>query len=779
MIVIFSIAGLFSYNSQKLQLMSSLSDKLHNELEHISHNLDESLREVDSIARMSLESHYIQKHFEKLQNDTDRYYLEKELVDYINQLETNYGIVESFALLDNTGQEIIYFNVSNPFAKFKTNSIINSHISQINDTLQVQGVAHLNATTYELNKKGDELELLTLRTFTPEQSLTAPTFSRGQTLFTAVIHYSISNNSQYDENIKTKVSPETTLTITPNTASHSIQSDIDINNISISDDTLGYELNHTLWTIRLALTEEALSKLFRPFQALFTAIVLSVTFVTFVLLKWLIVKQIINPVERLTKQVEQVDSNNLLYIERSRNSDEVSILTNKYIDLITELDDLAKRDSLTGLPNRKRFNQDIDRITERSAKTQTKCAVIYLDLDNFKHVNDKYGHQVGDKLLQVFSERFVEGFVDFEWDRLTISEFEFARLSGDEFAVIVGGLDNLDILTLFTHRIISLFDGGFTIDDTVYDIGVSIGLSVYPHDALSATELVNHADTAMYSSKKEIGRNSYKFYSEDLNREIKRHEKINECIKESIRSNNFYLAYMPIYDTQNGKIVGAEVLLRTTHEELSSYGPAEFIPVSESSGLIKEIDYWVFENALRQLSIWIKQFDFDGTLAINFSSWQLTNTDFVNHLSLLIDKYQIPPQQVEMEITETCFIPGNDKNIGILKSLHKLGVKISLDDFGTGFTAFSQLINYPINTLKIDRIFINAIDTEFTDKQLFDVIVEMAKIYNLDVVAEGVETLSQLDYIQSKGCQKAQGFLLSKPLKEKDFLDSWKKKHRT
>lgn len=375
----------------------------------------------------------------------------------------------------------------------------------------------------------------------------------------------------------------------------------------------------------------------------------------------------------------------------------------------------------------------------------------------------------------MFSERLVDSFVDFEWGNLTISELEFARLSGDEFAIIVGGLDDLDILTEFAHRILSLFEDGFEVDGTQFDIGVSVGISVYPDDANSVTELVNNADSAMYACKNVAGRNHYQFYSKEMDREIKRHTQINEDLKDAIKSNEFYLTYMPVYDIEKGKIKGAEVLIRTSHEALLSCGPADFIPVAESSGLIKHIDYWVFENALQTLSVWIEELNFDGTLAINFSSWQLSNSDFVNVLSGLLTRYKIPAHMIEMEITETCFIPGDEQNIERLKALKQLGVKVSLDDFGTGYTAFSQLINYPIDTLKIDRMFVNAIDSESTDKQLIEVIIEMAKIYDLNIIAEGVETVSQLDYVRNKGCQEVQGFLLSKPLKEDDFIAVWKR----
>ena len=775
MVVIFSIAGVFSYTSQKMQLNSSLSEQLQSELTHISHELNEALRELDSAIRMSLENYYIQKYLIEIYDDTAQYYTEKELTAYINQLKLNHSTIESFALVDINGKELIYFNTSDPFAKYSADTVVTDHLATIQQALDLKGVAHVNASTYKLNDGVEGPEFLVVKTFTPEQSFTVPTFSYGQTLLTAVVRSKIRHYDEFQASVKSRLGPDAQLILRPNSTSYSLGNEEQIKDITLPDYELGFQLIHDLWSIKICLSQIHLNKLYKPFQLLYAVIVLLVTAVTFLLLKWLIVKQIIKPVERLTKKVESVNHDGLVYIERSKSNDEVSILTNKYINLITDLDDLAKRDSLTGLPNRKKFNLDITRIMNNCTETDTKCAVIYFDIDNFKHVNDKYGHHVGDHLFVVFSERLVDSFVDFEWGNLTISELEFARLSGDEFAIIVGGLDDLDILTEFAHRILSLFEDGFEVDGTQFDIGVSVGISVYPDDANSVTELVNNADSAMYACKNVAGRNHYQFYSKEMDREIKRHTQINEDLKDAIKSNGFYLTYMPVYDIEKGKIKGAEVLIRTSHEALLSYGPADFIPVAESSGLIKHIDYWVFENALQTLSVWIEELNFDGTLAINFSSWQLSNSDFVNVLSGLLTRYKIPAHMIEMEITETCFIPGDKQNIERLKALKQLGVKVSLDDFGTGYTAFSQLINYPIDTLKIDRMFVNAIDSESTDKQLIEVIIEMAKIYDLNIIAEGVETVSQLDYVRNKGCQEVQGFLLSKPLKEDDFIAAWKR----
>ncbi len=774
MVVIFSIAGVVSYNSQKYQINSSLSDKLQNEIRHISSDLTDAIRELEHVAHMSVENHWVQQALSNSNDDLELYYLEKQIVEHISQLDVNHGDIVSFTLLDSNATELVYFNTYDPFAMYQPMKVVQAHINNIFSQFDTQNIITVEDTTYMLDMSGDIPEFILVKTFTPEQNPNISTFSKGQSLYTIVIRARVGHYDDFYQDVKSRVSGNVKLAIDSVQASTNISSEQDIEKVSTDNSDLTYQLNSELWNITLCLPEKDLAKLYNPFKLLFVGIVLSVTMLTFLLLRWLIIKQIIKPVEKLTKQVEMAENEGSLYIERSTGSDEVSILTNKYINLISELDDLSKRDSLTGLPNRSRFNLDLARIKEQASKLGNKCAVIYFDLDNFKQVNDKYGHHTGDKLLAVFSERLVESFVDLDWEHISVSEFEFARMSGDEFAIIIGGIDDLDVLSLFTQKVLSLFDNGFFMQGKVYNLGVNIGISVYPDDASTVTEMVNNADAAMYASKKGTTRNRYQFYSKELDDEIKKHAQINESLKESLELGCFYLNYMPIYCSIKGVMKGAEVLLRTNHEKLISYGPADYIPVAESSGLIKDIDYWVIDKALKQLSTWIKQFGYSGTLSINFSSWQLSNVDFVDDLSKLLIKHKIAPERVEMEITETCFAPGDTRSIQMLSALKELGVKIALDDFGTGYTAFSQLINYPVDTLKIDRIFVNAIDTDSKDSQLFDLIVEIARLYDLKVIAEGIETSTQLEYVKSKGGPEVQGFYLSKPINETDFLSAWK-----
>ncbi|GLO62986.1 hypothetical protein MACH09_34940 [Vibrio sp. MACH09] len=515
MIVIFSIAGVFLYFSQKMQLNLSLSGKIQNELSYISNDLNEGLRELDSAIRMSLDSYHIKKHFIEINDDTFQYYMKNEIERYINQLQLNHSMIESFALVDINGEELIYLDMSEPLTKYVADTVVTDHLAAIQLALDVKGVARVNSSTYKLDDGVKDPEFLVVKTFTFEQSYTVSTFSRGQMLLTAVVRSKLKHYDKFQKSIKSKLGLDAQLMLRPNATSHSLSNEEQLEKITLPDHEFGFQLMHDIWFIKICFSEEYLNELYKPFQLLNIIIVLLVTSVTFLLLKWLIVKQVIKPVERLTEQVESVNYDDLIYLERSKSNDEISILNNKYIDLVTELDDLAKRDILTGLPNRKKFNLDITRIMDNCTQKDKKCAVIYFDIDNFKHVNDNYGHHVGDHLLEVFAKRLVESFVDYEWETLIVSEFEFFRLSGDEFAIIVGELDDLDILNEFSHRILSLFEDGFEMDDIQFDIGVSVGISVYPDDAKSVTELVHNADLAMYACKNIAGRNHYQFYSKE------------------------------------------------------------------------------------------------------------------------------------------------------------------------------------------------------------------------------------------------------------------------
>ncbi|WP_375749731.1 putative bifunctional diguanylate cyclase/phosphodiesterase [Vibrio sp. HN007] len=775
MVIIFSTAGFYSYNSQKAELTSSISEQIVYELHNASEKLYTKINEVDFLSKILLGSENINNYIYNYNFDLNRYYLEKQLGDYINQLQFNNSTLISFGIFGPDKKSIFYINNSDPFADLDINEDIKFHVNYIEDNVSRNGIHDLYPVLYKIESTADDGELLTLiRTFSPEIPITSTLFSKSMDLYTAVITVKLNVSREQLDTLLSRLGKVATFEIQPKAATHVLRQQSET--IPLTNNEFGYTLVNDLWNITLSIPDSYLSSLYSPFKVLFSVIVLVVTIVTFVILKLLITRQIIFPVVQLTNKIENTNAQQILHLSRPKNDDEVSILTNKYIDLIQDLDNIARRDPLTGLPNRHQFNTDLNRFIEHCKKYTERCAVIYFDLDNFKTINDKYGHQKGDELLKEFAQQLVESYVDLDWDDMEVSEFEFARISGDEFTITLSGFQDPDVLSIFAKKILSLFDGGFKVHQQTYDMGASIGISVFPDDAVDATSLVKCADLAMYSAKNE-SKNGFKFYSQKLEAEVRKHEVITDHLKEALGKNQFELLYMPIYDCSENRICGAEALLRATSDDLIVYGPAEFIPVAEMSGVIEDIDYWVLDASLKQLANWIEQYDFSGIIAINFSSWQLKNPDFVQQVEKLINKHQVPAKCIELEITETCFVPGESKNLNVLHDLRKLGIKLSLDDFGTGYTAFSQLVDYPVDTLKIDRMFINEISLDRPDSRpIVDIIVEVAKLYDLNVVAEGVETPHQLNYIKNLGCQQAQGYLLSKPISADKFIELWQSK---
>lgn len=428
---------------------------------------------------------------------------------------------------------------------------------------------------------------------------------------------------------------------------------------------------------------------------------------------------------------------------------------------------LAYFDSLTGLPNRWNFQINLERLLRRSSMPQ-RVGLLYIDLDNFKQVNDNYGHKVGDSLLLSFSERLSE--LVRPTDLIATGQLnEVARLAGDEFVVILPELNNSIDAGSVAHRILKLFDDGFELDGITHPVYASIGISIFPDDAISPAVLLQNADAAMYAAKRS-GNNCMQFYTGKIAQAMLERQNIETGLKESLISNQLSLLYMPIFDSQNLDVVAVEVLLRCQHSFLSGIGPDRFIPVAESTGLIKEIDIWVLDKALADFVGFQKDHHYLGKLCVNVSGIELLNEDFPYILEALLEKYAVTPSTVELEITETALIQDNKRVTLVLKQLHHLGVSIALDDFGTGYTAFNQLVHYPADCLKIDRSFVSDL---FSDdearKKMVRIMQNLAKIYNLRVVAEGVETKEQLDYLQKIGCDWIQGYLLSRPLRKDDF----------
>lgn len=415
----------------------------------------------------------------------------------------------------------------------------------------------------------------------------------------------------------------------------------------------------------------------------------------------------------------------------------------------------AYHDLLTKLPNRALLRDRLTLAINHAKRDDEKLAVMFLDLDRFKNINDSLGHMIGDELLQQVSIRLKECIR--EGDTL-------ARFGGDEFTLLLPKLhQGRDDASKLAGKITHILKQPFYVDGHELYVSASIGIALYPHDGTHLDSLIKHADVAMYHVKGQ-GKNGYQFYSNEMNAPYIEKLSLDTGIHKALDNNEFNLVYQPQINLRTGEIVGVEALLRWEHPEHGTISPSEFIPFAEESGLIVDIGYWVFKTACAELSHWRIAGLPDIRMSINVSARQLMETDIVTNIISIIKDYDIPGQAIEIEITEHAIMDDMDSIIRKLKQLNSYGIAIAIDDFGTGYSSLSYLHKLPIQTLKIDRTFLKESRINKGDNTIINTIVAMAKGLNLNVIAEGVETQTQLDYLREIECCEAQGFLFGKPL---------------
>ncbi|MGX9462220.1 EAL domain-containing protein [Shewanella sp. A14] len=420
---------------------------------------------------------------------------------------------------------------------------------------------------------------------------------------------------------------------------------------------------------------------------------------------------------------------------------------------------LANFDPLTGLPNRTLFQDRLNQAVTKAHRAESIVALLFLDLDRFKHINDSMGHHVGDLLLKAVAHRLQNAIRDGD---------TVARLGGDEFTIILEGVAKTKAATIIAEKVLHAFQTPFLLDDKVLTISPSIGISLYPEDAQDTSSLIKYADTAMYHAKS-LGRNNFQFYTEKLNQYATRHVQLEAGLKKAIQENELYLVYQPKYDVKTEKIIGLEALLRWESPELGFISPVEFIPMAEETGMINQIGHWAINQACSQLAQWHSLGFEHISVAVNLSARQL-KADIISTIEVALAVSGLPASALELELTES-MIMGNPKDsVAVLAQLKALGLTIAVDDFGTGYSSLSYLKRFPIDTLKIDREFVRDITEDPDDAAITSAIITLAHSLELNVVAEGVETQEQLTFLREGGCDQVQGFLLSKPINAKDCL---------
>jgi len=418
----------------------------------------------------------------------------------------------------------------------------------------------------------------------------------------------------------------------------------------------------------------------------------------------------------------------------------------------------AFHDSLTGLPNRRFFNKKLDFNLKNAEKYNNKIAVMFIDLDRFKNINDSLGHSIGDRLLQKFAERIKS---------CLQPEQMVARWGGDEFTVLLPQITDKEEVANICQKILAAQKKPIQIGEKEFYVGCSIGIALYPKDGKNAENLIANADAALYRVKQE-GKNNYQFYSKIMNSEATLLLRLENHLYQALEKGEFLLYYQPQMNLKTQVIYGLEALLRWQHPELGLVSPGKFIPLAEETGLIVPIGEWVIKTAVAQNKAWQTLGLPPIRIAVNLSARQFEQANLVEKVAEILTETGLQPHLLELEITETTLMHNVELARQTLDKLLKLGVHISMDDFGTGYSSLGYLKKFPFNTLKIDQSFIRELEANPEDLAIVSAVITLGRGFNLKVIAEGVETLEQLELLRDLQCEEIQGYWLSKPLKAEE-----------
>ncbi|HMI50638.1 MAG TPA: EAL domain-containing protein [Candidatus Saccharimonadales bacterium] len=425
----------------------------------------------------------------------------------------------------------------------------------------------------------------------------------------------------------------------------------------------------------------------------------------------------------------------------------------------------AHHDFLTGLPNRMLFNDRVNQAIVSASRHTKKVGILFLDLDGFKHINDSLGHRTGDNLLQSVTKRLVT---------CVRSSDTISRQGGDEFVVLLSEMEEPEDAAVTARRMLKAVAEVHTIDHHDLHVTTSIGVSVYPDDGLDAEALIKNADTAMYQAK-ENGRQGYQFFMPAMNIRAVERQSIEESLRCALDRKEFVLNYQPKVDLRTGEIAGAEALIRWTHPVRGPISPAQFIPVAEDCGLIVPIGKWVLREACAQAQSWVDAGLYFGTMAVNISAMEFRAPDFLAGVFKILKETRFDPKCLELELTESVLMKRAETAAIVLQALRARGVQVAVDDFGTGYSSLSYLRKFPIDALKIDQSFIRQITKTPDDTTIVTTVISLGRSLKLRVVAEGVESREEMDFLQAHQCDQAQGYYFGKPSAAKQFASQLKR----
>ena len=417
---------------------------------------------------------------------------------------------------------------------------------------------------------------------------------------------------------------------------------------------------------------------------------------------------------------------------------------------------LAQHDSLTGLPNRLLFNDRLNQAIHSAHRKKRKLALLFIDLDGFKNVNDSFDHSFGDEVLKQTADRL---------NVLIREDDTIARMGGDEFTIILNGINSPQDAAIVAQKILGVFQEPFDIQNKTAFLGASIGISIYPKHGKNSEDLIRHADAAMYRSKEE-GRNTFSYYSEGMTEKVLQRITLESDLRKALENEELIIHYQPQYRLSDNKLVGFEALLRWKHPEKGMMPPVDFIDIAEDSGLIVPIGQWVLSMSCYQMNQWLEQklVSRKAVMSVNISAKQFDMKHLVDDVRSILTESGLPPENLELEITESTVMRSIDNTKSILKKFRNLGVKLAVDDFGTGYSSLSYLKLLPITKLKIDKSFVTGIPKDKDDVAITQAIIGLGKSLSFEIIAEGVETQKQVDFLCEESCDLGQGYFFSKPL---------------
>lgn len=769
-VLVFVAMSVAYYHSAKRTIVTSKLTELAFQMDRVNIQNVQAVNDIEQMLKRHLDSREAIKLFDK-DAEPNKYveYKARFINRFIDDWQTKE--IQDISIFDVNLNTEVYINFDDPFAEAeiqpKTKAIIENISALIAEQSHTQVLAH-NYTIEPIGENNHQFQVL--RVFSPYLLMHDQNYHANADLHIIQVRMRSNHFADSFYNALDNFGGYLHLDISPKEICHKISTEPLEYQLINNKNAYNFVVNTDMAQITVKLDKAYFEPALHELTLQIVAGVFALTLSCFALLNWMINQHIIKPITNLAKAVNETESSEKFTLEPSKKNDEVSELNNSYVALIERINILANNDPLTGLANRSRFNNLFEKIILHPTTPETLVGLLFIDLDNFKSVNDNFGHEAGDNVLKTFADeltRIVEKNIGTERQG---KRNKIARLGGDEFIVLVEGIHALNCLTTIAKDIINLFKDGLNVNENIYDVHASIGIHYEETKNIEIDTFIQQADTAMYSAKHQ-GKNNYQVYSDELDAQFKESSYIESAIKQALREQSFFLVFMPTYNTQTEVIKGFEVLLRAPALMEQGIGPDKFIPVAEKSELITEIDLWVIEEAFSKLNVMRIINKFNGTLAINISSRELNNELFVGRVQELLVRYAIPPHLIEFEITETCLSPDDRMAVDSLSALKALGVQIALDDFGTGYTAFNQLNTYPLDTLKIDRSFISQVNETLENKRpAIDIIYELANIYNLNVVVEGIETFDQLQYVKSLGCDMVQGYFLSKPLEWKNAI---------